>query len=93
MDLAETNLISVRLSLIMTFLCVLTVLLQSPVYGHNPGQSYTYLKIYDDKITGRFEIILEDLNRALSKDTTEPSSPRIAYQSIWTKSMIMLVPM
>lgn len=72
MDLAETNLISVRLSLIMTFLCVLTVLLQSPVYGHNPGQSYTYLKIYDDKITGRFEIILEDLNRALSKGTTEP---------------------
>lgn len=68
MDLAETNLRSVPLSLILTFFCVLTFLMQSPVYGHNLGQSYTYLKIYDDKITGRFEIILDDLNRALAKD-------------------------
>jgi hypothetical protein len=28
------------------------------------------MKIYDNKITGRFEIILDDLNKALSKDTT-----------------------
>ena len=68
MDLAETNLRSVPLSFILTFFCVVTFLMQSPVYGHNLGQSYTYLKIYDDKITGRFEIILDDLNRALSKD-------------------------
>ena len=72
MDLAETNLCSVPLSFILTFFCVLSFLLQSPVYVHNLGQSYTYLKIYDDKITGRFEIILDDLNRALSKGTTEP---------------------
>ncbi len=71
MDLAETNLRTVRLSLILTFICLVTSLLQSPVYGHNLGQSYTYLKIYDDKITGRFEIILDDLNRALAKDNSD----------------------
>ena len=54
---------------ILSLLGVVIFLIQTPVYGHNLGQSYTYLKIYDDKITGRFEIILDDLNLALSKDT------------------------
>jgi hypothetical protein len=58
-----------RLALIMTLLCVVLLMNQSQAFGHNLGQSYTYLKIYDDKITGRFEIILDDLNRALSRDT------------------------
>ena len=34
-------------------LFVITLLSQSPAFGHNLGQSYTYLKIYDHKITGR----------------------------------------
>jgi hypothetical protein len=46
-----------------------TILGHSSAFGHNLGQSYTYLRIYDDKITGRFEIILDDLNRALSRDS------------------------
>ena len=57
--------------LIVPLMCVLAILSHSSALGHNLGQSYTYLKIYDDKITGRFEIILDDLNRALSKDATE----------------------
>ena len=55
-----------RRALILTLLCIVALLSQSPAFGHNLGQSYTYLKIYDDKITGRFEIILDDLNRVLA---------------------------
>lgn len=62
---------SFRRALNLTLLSVIALLSQSPAFGHSLGQSYTYLKIYDDKITGRFEIILDDLNRALSKDTAE----------------------
>ncbi len=58
-----------RRALILTLLCVVVLLSQSPAFGHNLGQSYAYLKIYDDKITGRFEIILDDLNLLLSRDT------------------------
>jgi hypothetical protein len=53
---------------VAAFLCVLAILSQTSVFGHNLGQSYTYLKIYDNKITGRFEIILDDLNLAMSRD-------------------------
>ena len=50
---------------------VITLVSQTPAFGHNLGQSYSYLKIYDDKITGRFEIVLDDLNEALSKDASD----------------------
>ncbi|RZW19486.1 MAG: hypothetical protein EX260_07540, partial [Desulfobulbaceae bacterium] len=53
---------------VAALLCVLAILSHSPAFGHKLGQSYTYLKIYDDKITGRFEIILDDLNRAISRN-------------------------
>lgn len=43
-----------------------------PVLGHNLGQSYVYLRIYENSISGRFEIILEDLNLALNKQPGEP---------------------
>ncbi len=59
---------TVQRALILAHLCAFVLLTQSAAFGHNLGQSYVYLKIYDDKITGRFEIILDDLNKALSKD-------------------------
>ncbi len=71
MPKVEPTLWPIRRALIVPLLCVVALLSQSPAFGHNLGQSYTYLKIYDDKITGRFEIILDDLNRALSKNTSE----------------------
>lgn len=39
--------------------------------AHNIGQSYLYLQIYDDHVTGRFEIALSDLNGVLSFSSTE----------------------
>ena len=57
---------------IVFFLCILTILSHSSAFGHKLGQSYTYLRIYDDKIMGRFEIILDDLNRALSRNSAAP---------------------
>lgn len=36
-----------------------------PAVAHTLGQSYLYLSVYDDRVTGRFEITLKDLNKAL----------------------------
>jgi hypothetical protein len=38
--------------------------------AHNLGDSYLYLQIYEDTVTGRFEIALSDLNPALGLDGT-----------------------
>ena len=54
--------------LMLLLLGIITFGIQTSVYGHQLDQSYAYLKIYDDKITGRFEITLNDLNKALSVD-------------------------
>ncbi len=43
------------------------------VYAHSLGQSYIYLKKYDNKLAGRFEITLDDLNKAL--ETTSTGGP------------------
>ena len=59
-------------SLILPFFCFVAIFIQTPAFGHNLGQSYAYLKIYDDKITVRFEIVLNDLNKALAKDASDP---------------------
>ena len=60
----------IRQVLTLSLLTILSVLSCSQVFGHNLGQSYAYLKIYDDNISGRFEIILDDLNRALERDAS-----------------------
>jgi hypothetical protein len=39
--------------------------------AHNLGESYLYLQIYRDNVTGRFEIALEDLNPALGLTGTD----------------------
>lgn len=47
---------------------LLFIFFWKPLFAHNLGQSYVYLKIYDDKLTGRFEITLNDLNKALQHE-------------------------
>lgn len=39
--------------------------------AHNLGDSYLYLQIYEDSVSGRFEIALADLNPALGLSGTE----------------------
>lgn len=39
--------------------------------AHNAGSSYLYLQIYPDRISGRFEIALSDLNPALGLSGTD----------------------
>jgi hypothetical protein len=45
----------------------------APVRGHahNVGDSYLYLQIYEDSVSGRFEIALSDLNPALGLSGTD----------------------
>ena len=53
-------------------LCLLLVFtLASEVLAHNPGESYLYLQIYSDRVAGRFEIELGDVNEALGLSGTE----------------------
>lgn len=40
------------------------------VYAHSLGQSYIYLKKYDNKLAGRFEITLADLKKVLKTTST-----------------------
>jgi hypothetical protein len=39
--------------------------------AHSVGQSYLYLQVYEDRVSGRFEIALPDLNPALGLSGTE----------------------
>ena len=39
--------------------------------AHNLGESYLYLKIYSDSVSGRFEIALSDFNAALGLSGTD----------------------
>jgi len=42
-----------------------TVFIWSPLYAHKMGQSYIFLRVYDNSITGLFDITLRDLNKAM----------------------------
>jgi hypothetical protein len=43
------------------------------LYAHSLGNSIIYLQIYDDKVTGRFEITIRDINNILNlKDSEDP---------------------
>ena len=44
---------------------LLVALGSTELRAHNLGESYLYLQIYRDRVTGRFEISLEDLNAGL----------------------------
>jgi len=53
---------------------LLSLLLLVPATGaraHNEGQSYLYLQVYQDRVSGRFEIPLADFNAALRLTGTD----------------------
>jgi hypothetical protein len=58
------------LPLLLVFLFVLP----SAVEAHKPDQSYLFLSIYKDRIEGRYELSLSDLNRAVGINLTNPLS-------------------
>lgn len=52
-------------------LAVLVALMATETRAHNLGDSYLYLQIYREQLTGRFEISLADLNKGLGLAGTE----------------------
>jgi hypothetical protein len=44
---------------------IVTVFICSPLYAHKIGQSYIFLKVYENSLTGIFDITLRDLNKAM----------------------------
>ena len=67
-------------------LALLAVLIATGASAHNLGQSYLYLQIYEDTVTGRFEIALSDLNPALGLAGTEAEIVRISSASAPNKA-------
>jgi hypothetical protein len=54
------------LSILLIITAVLAIVFYcSPLYAHRTGQSYIFLNVYDNSITGVFEITLRDLNKAM----------------------------
>jgi hypothetical protein len=51
-------------------LIVLVVFSSKTLYAHSLGQSYIFIKKYDNYLSGRFEITLSDLNKALKPSST-----------------------
>ena len=60
-----------RRALSTCLLAILAVLAPSVAQAHRLGESYLYLQIYEDRVTGRFEIALTDLNPALGLSETD----------------------
>jgi len=59
---------------ILPLLLVFFFVLPSVVEAHKPDQSYLFLSIYKDRIEGRYELSLSDLNRAVGINLTNPLS-------------------
>lgn len=53
------------------FLALLSLLTAAESSAHNIGESYLYLQVYEETVTGRFEIALADLNGALGLAGTD----------------------
>ena len=49
----------------------LATLAAAEARAHSEGQSYLYLQVYEDRIDGRFEIALADLNHDLELEGTD----------------------
>ena len=54
-----------RFLLLGSLFLIFTILSLRLLYAHSLGQSYIFLRIHDEKITGTFEITLRDINKAL----------------------------
>ena len=71
-------------------LVALLSMLPVKVEAHNPKQSYIYLRVYEDSISGRFEVTTKDLNQALNLDlkrgmTVEELQPFISQIQTYFK--------
>ena len=66
------NLLIRRMDPFIGLILLLVIILSSHnLHAHSVGQSYIYLRVYDDKITGTFEITFRDLNKALDFKTAD----------------------
>jgi hypothetical protein len=76
-EVRSTTARDIRRSSLGRRVCLAFVLLAAAAIGadpagaHNVGDSYLYLQVYEDEVTGRFEIALSDLNPALGLIGTE----------------------
>lgn len=52
-------------------IALLGLALATEAHAHSLGDSYLYLQIYRDQMSGRFEISFEDLNKGLGRKGTE----------------------
>ncbi len=52
-------------------LVVISVFTAKPVNAHKLGESYIYLRVYEDKLTGTFHITLRDVNNALGLQASD----------------------
>ena len=58
-----------RILKIQVLLCFLLITaFHSTAFAHFPDQSYIYLQIHDNSVTGRFEISTRDLNKVFNLD-------------------------
>lgn len=53
-------------------LLILFLFASEKAAAHSPDQSYIYINVFKDKITGRFEVTAKDLNRSLGLNLSEP---------------------
>ncbi|MGZ5285343.1 MAG: HupE/UreJ family protein, partial [Kaistella sp.] len=73
-----------RILKIQVLLCFLLITaFHSRAFAHFPDQSYIYLQIHDNSVTGRFEISTRDLNKVFNLDlnaglTKEELAPYLA---------------
>ena len=73
-----------RILKIQVLLCFLLITaFHSTAFAHFPDQSYIYLQIHDNSVTGRFEISTRDLNKVFNLDlnaglTKEELAPYLA---------------
>ena len=63
--------VNIRYSLLISFILIASVFTGSSVYAHRAGESYIYLSVYENRLTGIFHITLRDLNNALGLQTTD----------------------
>jgi len=70
-----------------------------PGHGHQLGQSYIFLKIYDHSIHGRLEVPVSDLNKALGLDfrtdgsvTNEDVDRHIAVIKLYLLEKVRMAP-
>ena len=60
-----------RYTFMLTFIFVASLTTSSTLNAHRVGESYVYLSVYDNRLTGTFHIILSDLNNALELKTPD----------------------